>query len=270
MANITAAQVKELRDRTSAGMMDCKKALTECDGDLQKAVEWLRKNGMSKADKKASRSTSEGRVGFYVHHDGKQGAMVELLCETDFVARNEKFQELLDKLCKQVLAADPKYTTKDQIPEEVFVKEMSIAREATLNEAKEIIEEAARWQASLEDAEAALAKAEAAAAEADGDEAVKAAKKDLQTAQENKDSAVKSAGRAAGKAKNSQSLIDNPDKLEMVIKGKVEKMLADQCLMSQEYILGDKISIEQMIKEVIGTLGENIKVNRFCRFKIGE
>lgn len=254
MANITAAQVKELRDLTAAGMMDCKKALTECDGDIQKAVEWLRKNGMSKAEKKATRSTSEGRVGVYIHHDGKQAAMVELLCETDFVAKNEKFLELLDNLCKQVVAMDPKYVTKEEIPAEVVAKETDILREATLTEAREAIEEAKRWEATVADAEAALAAAE-----------------DKKTAEENLASAKKTAARFAGKAKTAQRQIDDPEFLDnTIVKGKVEKSLAEKCLMSQEYVFGDKETIEQMVKSVIGTIGENIKVGRFVRFKVGE
>lgn len=254
MANITAAQVKELRDRTSAGMMDCKKALTESDGDLQKAIEWLRKNGMSKAEKKATRSTSEGRVGVYIHHDGKQAAMVELLCETDFVARNDKFKELLDNLCKQVVAMDPKYIAVENITEEIVAKETAIVREATLNEAKETIEEAARWEATLKGAEEELAKAEG------NEEATKKAR-------ENVDFATKSFKKANGKAGAAKKQLADADFLNMIVKGKVEKILADQCLMEQEYIFGDK-KIKEMIKETIGTLGENIKVSRFCRFKI--
>lgn len=255
MANITAAQVKELRDKTAAGMMDCKKALTECDGDIEKAVEWLRKNGMSKAEKKASRSTSEGRIGVYIHHDGKQAAMVELLCETDFVAKNEKFLELLDCLCKQVVAMDPKYITKEEIPAEVVAKETDILREATLTEARELIEDAKRWEATVADAEAALAAAEGS---------------DKNAAEENLAGAKKNAARAAGKAKTARKQMEDADFLDMIVKGKVEKALAEKCLMSQEYALGDKETIEQMVKSAIGTIGENIKISRFCRFKIGE
>lgn len=90
--SITAAMVKDLREKTAAGMMDCKKALTECDGDMEKAVDWLRQKGLSKAAKKAGRATSEGLVGFELAADGKSGAAVEVKCETDFVARGDKFQ----------------------------------------------------------------------------------------------------------------------------------------------------------------------------------
>ena len=100
--SITAAMVKDLREKTAAGMMDCKKALTECDGDMEKAVDWLRQKGLSKAAKKAGRATSEGLVGFELAADGKSGVAVEVKCETDFVARGDKFQGFVKDMVAQV------------------------------------------------------------------------------------------------------------------------------------------------------------------------
>lgn len=123
MATVTAAQVKELRELTSAGMMDCRNALAECDGDVQKAQEWLRRKGMAKADSKASRTAAEGRVGSYMHHSGKLGVMVELNCETDFVAKTEDFQTLLNDICLQVASMSPAYISREDVPEEFTKKE---------------------------------------------------------------------------------------------------------------------------------------------------
>ena len=105
--SITAAMVKDLREKTAAGMMDCKKALTECDGDMEKAVDWLRQKGLSKAAKKAGRATNEGTVMALVSEDGTTGALVELNCETDFVGMNEKFKAYAEKIAKAALAALP-------------------------------------------------------------------------------------------------------------------------------------------------------------------
>jgi len=123
---ITAAQVKELRDSTGAGMMDCKKALTETDGDMDKAVEFLRKKGLAAAAKKAGRIASEGAVGSYIHAGGKIGVMAELNCETDFVAKTDEFQELVKDVCMHIAAANPKYLSREDVPEDVLKSEKEI------------------------------------------------------------------------------------------------------------------------------------------------
>jgi elongation factor Ts len=123
---ISAQTVKELRERTGLGMMDCKKALTETDGDMEKAVDWLRKKGALKAAKREGRATSEGRVGSYVHMTGKIGVLLELKCESDFVAKTEQFAALLKDLCMHIAAANPLYTTREDVPPEVVEKEKDI------------------------------------------------------------------------------------------------------------------------------------------------
>ncbi len=133
---ISAQMVKALRDKTGAGMMDCKKALVECEGDEEKAVAWLRQKGLSKAAKKAGRSTSEGLIGSYIHSNGKIGVMVELQCETDFVARNEKFQEVAKDLAMQIAATSPLCVSPDELPQENLEKEKAIYREQALAEGK--------------------------------------------------------------------------------------------------------------------------------------
>lgn len=123
MAEITASAVAELREMTGAGMMDAKKALVEVDGDLQKAADLLRKNGIIKAGKKADRLTNEGRVHSYVHGTGKVGVLVEVLCETDFVARNEGFVALCNDLAMHIAASAPLYVTRTEVPIEMVEKE---------------------------------------------------------------------------------------------------------------------------------------------------
>ena len=120
MADIAAALVKELRERTGAGFMECKKALTETSGDLDKAISLLRERGVAQAAKKAGRDVREGLIGTYIHTGGRFGALIEVNCETDFVARNEQFQQLVKDLAIQVVALKPLYPTIDSIPAEVL------------------------------------------------------------------------------------------------------------------------------------------------------
>ncbi len=128
MAEISANAVKELREKTGAGMMDCKKALTEAAGDFGKAEDILRKKGLAAAAKKASRVASEGAVGSYVHMGGKIGVLVEVNCETDFVARNEAFQVLVKDVAMQIAASAPLYVRREEVPAEVVAKELEIAQ----------------------------------------------------------------------------------------------------------------------------------------------
>lgn len=133
---ISASLVKDLREKTGLGVMDCKKALEESNGDLERAVEYLRKKGLKTAEKKSGRVTLQGRIGSYIHSDGKLGTLVELNCETDFAAQSEDFKELLKDLCMQVAAAAPLGVTSKDIPEEILAKEKEIYREQALSEEK--------------------------------------------------------------------------------------------------------------------------------------
>jgi len=123
---VTAKEVKELRDRTGVGMMECKKALVEAGGDMEKALEILRKSGAAKAIKKAGRAIKEGAIGSYIHHNGKVGCMVELGCETDFVSRSEDFKLLLKNMCFQVAAADPASVDESGLDPALLEKEREI------------------------------------------------------------------------------------------------------------------------------------------------
>jgi elongation factor Ts len=127
--DVSSDLIKELRDKTQAGMLDCKKALAETDGDIEKAVEYLRKKGLASADKKMARKASEGIVASYIHGNNKIGVLLELKCETDFVARTDDFKELAKDICMQVAAACPLYINPDDVPAEVVEKEKEIYRE---------------------------------------------------------------------------------------------------------------------------------------------
>jgi len=133
---ITTAQIKELRERTGAGMMDCKKALEECQGDMEKAIAWLRKKGMAKAAKRAGRTASEGLVHAYIHAGGKIGVLVEINCETDFVARTDDFQKFAKEIAMQIAATNPIAISKEELPAEVIEKEKEIYRQQALESGK--------------------------------------------------------------------------------------------------------------------------------------
>jgi elongation factor Ts len=137
---INAALVKKLRDMTGAGMMECKAALTEANGDLDAAVTLLRKRGLAQAAKKAGRSTSEGLIGHYIHMGGKIGVLVEINCESDFVARTDKFQELAREIAMHVAAANPMYVRREDVPADVVAREKDIYREQVKDKPAQVID----------------------------------------------------------------------------------------------------------------------------------
>jgi len=136
MADVSAAAVKALREKTGAGMMDCKKALIEADGNEERANEILRERGLASAKKKEGRVASEGVVGSYIHMGGKVGVLVEVNCETDFVARGEEFQQLVKDIAMHIAAAEPRYVSRDEVTSEVLDKEREIARKQAQNDPK--------------------------------------------------------------------------------------------------------------------------------------
>ena len=199
MATISAKVVKELREKTGAGMMDCKKALTENDGDMTKAIEWLRQKGTISADKKQGRVAAEGLVESYIHTGGRIGVLVEVNCETDFVARREEFQELVKNVAMQIAAC----------PNVEFVKVEDIP-EATVSKEKEI-----------------------------------------------------EMGR--------DDLDGKPDNIkEKIVSGRIGKRLNEISLLPQPYIRDQSITVEELVKQSIAQLGENIQIRRFVRFVLGE
>ncbi len=136
MAEISAAMVKELRERTGAGMMDCKKALAEVQGDIEKAVDYLREKGQAAAAKKASRIAAEGLVESYIHGGGRIGVLLELNCETDFVAKTDEFKALARDLAMQVAASKPEFVRKEEVPADMIAKEKEILAAQAANEGK--------------------------------------------------------------------------------------------------------------------------------------
>ena len=196
--SIDAKVVKALRERTGAGMMDCKKALLETDGDLEKAVDHLRKTGIAKAEKKGQRTTKEGLIFSYIHHGGKLGVLLEINCETDFVAKTEGFNELAQNLSMQIAATNPASISRDDMDPAVLEREKTIFTV----QAKE-----------------------------------------------------------SGK----------PDNIvEKMVEGRIEKFFAESCLLEQQYIKDSDRKVSDLLTEAVSTLGENIVVNRFVRFAIGE
>jgi elongation factor Ts len=140
MAEVTSAMVKDLREKTGAGMMDCKKALTESAGDLDKAVTWLREKGLATAGKKAGRSATEGAVGSYIHLGGKIGVLVEVNCESDFVARTEDFQLLVKEIAMHIAAANPTYVRREDVPADVVAREQEIYKEQVKDKPANVVD----------------------------------------------------------------------------------------------------------------------------------
>lgn len=194
--SISAENVKQLREQTGAGMMDAKQALIEAGGDVNKALEVLRKRGQTIASKKSTRQVKEGYIGVYLHSNGKVGAMVELLCETDFVARNEDFQNLAKELAMQVAAMNPSYLSPEDVPDEIKVKEKEIYR-----------------------------------------------------------AEMKNAGKPA-------------EVLEKIVEGKLDKFYSQHCLLRQNYIKDDNLTVEKLLTQNIAKIGENIKIGKFYRLSI--
>jgi len=195
---ISAIIVKELRDKTGAGMMDCKKALMETEGNLEKAIDHLRKTGIAKAEKKGERTAKEGLVFSYIHHGGRLGVLVELNCETDFVAKTDGFSELAHNLAMQIAATNPLSIKRDDIDQSLLEREKAIFS----------------------------------------------------------DQAKKS-----GKPENI---------LDKIVEGKVEKFYAESCLFEQQFIKDPERKVVDLLTEAVATLGENIIINRFTRYAIGE
>ena len=195
--NITSQMVKELRDKTNAGMMDCKKALTETDGDMEKAVDLLRQKGLAVAAKRAGKATREGVIESYIHAGGKIGVMVEVGCETDFVAKTDAFKAFARDIAMHIAAINPVAISREDVPAEVVQREKDIY----INQAIE-----------------------------------------------------------SGK----------PQQIaEKMVVGKMEKFLAEICLMEQKYVKNPDLTSQDLLNELVAKMGENISIKKFARFQIG-
>ncbi|HSN64987.1 MAG TPA: translation elongation factor Ts [Fusibacter sp.] len=194
---VTASMVKELRETTGAGMMDCKKALVETNGNIQEAVKYLREKGIAGAAKKMDRIASEGIIASYIH-GGRIGVIVEINSETDFVAKNVEFQEFGKDIAMQVAAANPLYLRKEDVPQEAIEKEKEILRNQALNEGKPA------------------------------------------------------------------QIVDK------MVEGRIAKYYKEVCLLEQSFIKDPDKTIDQLLKEKIAKIGENLSIRRFSRFEVGE
>ncbi|WP_289021880.1 translation elongation factor Ts [Desulfobacter postgatei] len=198
MAEITAQMVKDLRAATGSGIMDCKRVLAEADGDMENAIDLLRKKGLAKAAKRAGRSTSEGIIYSYIHTGAKLGVLLEVNCESDFVAKTEDFERFAKDIAMHIAAANPAGLVPEDVDQSVIEKEREIYRAQMLEEGKP------------------------------------------------------------------ENIIDK------IVEGKVEKFYKEVCLLSQQYIKDPQKTVEDVLKETIGKIGENIQIKRFARFQIGE
>jgi len=195
--NITSQMVKDLRDKTGAGMMDCKKALSENAGDMEKAIDFLRQKGLAVAAKRAGRATSEGVIEAYIHAGGNLGVMVELNCETDFVAKTDAFREFARDVAMHVAAANPVSLSRDDVPADIVERERQIYVQQALD---------------------------------------------------------------SGKPANI---------VEKMVVGKIDRYLSEICLLEQQFVKNPEKSIQDMLTELIGKMGENVSIRRFARFQVG-
>jgi elongation factor Ts len=195
---ITADQVKQLRERTGAGMMECKAALAEANGSMEEAITILRKRGLAQAAKRAGRATAQGAIGSYIHMGGKIGVLVEVNCESDFVARTEDFQSLVKEVAMHIAAADPKWVRREDVPPEAIEKEKAI------------------YRAQMEN---------------------------------------------TGKPAHV---------LDKIIEGKLGSFYSQFVLLDQPSIRDNSVPVSQLIAQASAKTGENIQINRFVRFRVGE
>lgn len=193
-----AKLVKELRQKTGAGMMDCKRALVEKKGNIEEAIAFLREKGLSDTNKKAGRIAAEGIVDSYIHMGGKIGVLVEVNCETDFVAKNDGFKNFVRDIAMHIAATNPLYITKEEVPAAEIDKEKEILRNQALNEGK-------------------------------------------------------------------------PEKIvDRMVEGRISKYYKEICLMEQPFVKNPDITVGDLLKEQIMTIGENVKIRRFVRYGMGE
>jgi len=197
MSKVSAQLVKELREKTGAGIKDCQEALEQNALQVDKAADWLRQKGISRAEKKADRITAEGAVGSYIHLGGKVGVLIEVNCETDFVAKTDDFKALVNELALQVAAMKPDYVSREEVPQETLAAELEGYKKVAMEE-----------------------------------------------------------GKPANIA-------------EKIAQGKMDKYFSNICLLEMAYIRDDSKKVEDVVKEAIAKVGENIRVKRFVRFALG-
>ena len=195
---ISVDQIKALREQTGVGILDCRKALEDANGDYDLALEALREKGLATVAKRGERETSEGVLDLYSHGDGRVGVMVEVNSETDFVARSEKFREFAHEIALQIAASSPSYVSVEDIPEDVLEQRRQTEREEALAEGK-------------------------------------------------------------------------PEEIaEKIVEGRIKKFIDEACLLNQDYIRDEDLTIEQLLHQTVAAMGENIIIRRFVRWEMGE
>jgi elongation factor Ts len=293
MAEISAKLVQELRQKTGAGMMDCKKALKETDGDMEKAIEWLRQKGIAKADKVAGRTAADGLVDTYIQPGGEVGVLIEVNCQTDFVARNEAFKALVQNLAKQATTAQSPealltqpYIEDESLTVEAFIKQTSAQlgeniqlrrfakfalSEGTQGVIDSYIHTGGRVGVLVElNSQNAVASRQEfptlarnvamQVAACPNVEYVKVEEIPAEVAQKEKDIEM---GR--------DDLANKPQNIkEKIVQGRIEKRLKELTLLDQPYIRDQSITVEELIKQSGSQLGESIQVRRFVRYILGE
>jgi len=197
MAKVDLDLIQQLRDRTGLGMMDCKKALTEAHGDIEAAILLLRKKGAAVAEKRSGNATAEGLIHAYIHPGSRVGVLIEINCETDFVARTDDVKNFAQDVCMHIAAYRPRYVSPDEMDQAFVEQERAIAREQLV---------------------------------------------------------------ASGK----------PEKMiDQILQGKMDRLASEVCLLKQSFVKNDQVTVDDVLKELIGKLGESIKIKRFARFEIG-
>lgn len=196
--DISVEQIRNLREATGSGILDCRQALEKAEGDFDKAVDVLRQKGLAKAAKRSDRDAEEGMIELYSHGNGRVGVMVEVNCETDFVARSDAFQEFAHEIALQIAAVSPRWISEDEIPDEVLEHEKEIARKQYQDEGKP------------------------------------------------------------------------EDIIDRILEGRMNKFKDETCLLRQEYIRNDEITIQELLHDNIASIGENIVIRRFHRWELGE
>lgn len=197
MAKIDLDLIQKLRERTGVGMMDCKKALMESNGDIEEAVVLLRKKGAAVAEKRSGNATAEGLIHAYIHPGARVGVLIEINCETDFVARTEDIKNFAQEVCMHIAAFSPRCVSPEELDQAFIEKERAIAREQLI---------------------------------------------------------------AAGK----------PEKMiDQIVQGKMDRLASEVCLLKQAFVKNDQLTVDDVLKELIGKMGESIKIKRFARFEIG-
>lgn len=196
--DISVEQIRNLREATGSGILDCRQALEKAEGNFDKAVDVLRQKGLAKAAKRSDRDAEEGMIELYSHGNGRVGVMVEVNCETDFVARSDAFQEFAHEIALQIAAISPRWISEDEIPDEVLEHEKEIARKQYQDEGKP------------------------------------------------------------------------EDIIDRILEGRMNKFKDETCLLRQEYIRNDEITIQELLHDNIASIGENIVIRRFHRWELGE